>query len=313
MPEKFLLTEEAPAFFLEQLQELGFETEVFKNISSSELLEIIENYKGIVVRGKVKIDEEIIQKANHLKYILRPGSGLDIIDLHAAKRRNIEVINSPEGNKDAVAEHALGMLLSLLNHIPKSFDDIKNFVWSRKESTGQEIKGKTIGIIGYGNMGSAFAERLSGFGALVFAYDKFKSGYGNSNVQETTLEFLHKNADILSFHIPLNYENRYLIDKKYLSKFEKPIYLINTSRGKILNLEDLILFIQDRKVLGACLDVLENENFSTYTDQEKEILNRLLKTQEVIITPHVAGWTQESDIKIYSFLIDKLKKVLLEL
>lgn len=304
----FVITDPAPDFFVSDLQNLGFNVHFYQPNQTQEYK--FEKIEGIVVRRKLKLDAATINSFPNLKYILRPGSGLDIIDLEYAKKRSIKVINSPEGNRDAVAEHTFGLLLGLLNHIPYGFNSLRNFEWKRKECTGIEIKGKNFGIVGFGNMGSALAERLNGFGCNILSYDKFKNNYSPEYVNEVSLNALFEKADFVSYHIPYNKENHYFVNKEHLQQFKKPVYIINTSRGKILNTQHLIEMLNSEQIAGAALDVFENENLDSYTFEEKTIFESLTKSNKVILSPHVAGWTLESDQKIYSVLIEKLKNAL---
>ncbi len=309
MKKSILITANAPSFFINDLKKLGFSVDVKNNISQKETLEIIQNYTALLIRGNIIANKEIILKAKKLKYILRPGSGLDIVDLQTAKENNIKIINSPKGNSNSVAEHTVGMLLAMLNNFNNAFEEIKNYKWNRNKNTGIEIKGKTIGIIGYGNTGSTFAQKLQSFDTKIIAYDKYKSGFSSSYVQEVNEKQIFKEADIVSYHIPLTKETNNLINLNYISLFQKNVFLINTSRGQILNNKDLLSAIQSGKIRFACLDVLANENLSSYSKEEKEILNKLIDTKKVLITPHIAGKTNESNIKIFSILIDKLTEI----
>jgi D-3-phosphoglycerate dehydrogenase len=309
MTNKFLITEEVPLFFKEGLEKLGFDVLVEPHLSQNEIEQIIPHYDGLFIRGRIHANASLLEKATQLQYILRPGSGLDIIDQELAKQKEILLINSPEGNRDAVAEHSIGLMLSVLNNMHTSFEDLKKFNWTRNQSIGEEINQKTIGIIGYGNTGTALAKKLSGFDMTIRAYDKFKNGYGNQYVLENSLEEIFYHADIVSFHIPYNKSNHYLVDKQYLYSFRKNIVLLNTSRGKIVNTEDLLNAIQDRKVRAAGLDVLENEKLNSYSTKEKNLLKALIETKKVHITPHIAGKTTESERKIHSVLLEKLAKV----
>lgn len=269
-----------------------------------------EEFCGIIVRSK-KIGKDILSKPNNLKFIGRVGAGLENIDVKFAEEQGIKCINSPEGSRDSVGEHCIAMLLSLLNKICKSDIEVKNNIWDRNANWGTEIKGKTVGIVGYGNMGSAFAEKLSGFGADVIAYDKYKFDYSNEFVKECKMEELFENCDVLSLHVPLTEETTYLVDADYLSKFKKDLYLINSARGMVVKTKDLVLALQDAKVKGAALDVLEYEKsaferleWTEYPDD----LKYLLEADNVIITPHVAGWTDESYYKLSKVLFDKIQK-----
>lgn len=295
---------------LEKLfEENSFDCDYIYGKSYSDYSEIVENYDGIIIRSGINLDKKIIDKAKKLKFIGRLGAGLENIDVKYAESKNIKCFNSPEGNRDAVGEHALGMLLSLFNNLRKADNEVREFKWLREENRGIEIKGKTVGIIGYGNMGSAFAKRLQGFGVNVIAYDKYKSNYGNELVKECTMDELFKEADIISIHTPLTDETKFLVNNDWINKFEKDFYLINTARGKIVNTEDLYLALLNGKIKGACLDVLEYEKTS-FENIEKseasETFTDILNLGNVIFSPHIAGWTYESKIKLAKFLGEKI-------
>jgi D-3-phosphoglycerate dehydrogenase / 2-oxoglutarate reductase len=306
MKKHFLITETVPGFFIKDLVKSGFEVENKPNISLAELKQSIGQYHAILIRSRITLDKELLDLATNLRMIFRPGSGLDIIDMTAAAEKNIKIFNSPEGNRDAVGEHAAGLLLCLLNHIHSAHDEIIHGKWNRKANSGIEIKGKKIGIIGFGHTGSAFAKIVSSFGAEILAYDKYKSSYAFPPVKETSMEEIFTDADIVSYHIPLNSETKYLINTNYLKNFQKPIFLLNTSRGKILDTNALLEGINKNMIRGAALDVLENEKPETYTIEEKELMNKLIASGRVLFTPHVAGLTIESEEKIFSILINKL-------
>jgi D-3-phosphoglycerate dehydrogenase len=244
-----------------------------------------------------------------LKFIARSGSGLENIDQVYCKERKIELFNSPEGNRNAVGEHALGMLLSLLNKLPQANKQVKDGIWDREGNRGEELDGKTIGIIGYGNNGSAFAKKLRGFDVKILIYDKYKTGFGDHFVQEGTLQAIFQQADIVSFHIPLNKENKYFANQSFFNSFSKPIRLLNLSRGKIVNTKDMVLALKEKKVIGACLDVLEFEtkSFESFFEQHlPEEFNYLIHSDNVILSPHVGGWTIESYFKLSNVLADKI-------
>jgi D-3-phosphoglycerate dehydrogenase len=241
------------------------------------------------------------------------GAGMENIDVAYAEKNGIACVNSPEGNRDAVAEHALGMLLALFNNLIKANTEVRNGKWLREENRGLELCGKTVGIIGYGNMGAAFAQRLQGFGVKVLAYDKYKTNFGNDFVKESSLQEIFEQADILSLHTPLTDETNYLINNAFIKQFKKNIYIINTARGKCLNTADLVANLESGKVLGACLDVLEYEAVSFEGIDAKEMpqpMQYLMKSDKVILTPHIAGWTKESNIKLAEFLAQKIISVL---
>lgn len=308
MKKKFLITDKVPDFFTREIVNAGFEVIYSPGIKNDDLKTIMPDIYAILVRSSIKLDKKLLEAAKHLKIILRPGSGLDIIDLETAGTKGITILNSPEGNRNAVGEHATGLLLSLLNHIPSSFNEIRDGLFDRRKNTGTEIKDKTIAIIGFGNTGSAFAEKLVSFGVNILAYDKYKKSYAPPSVTETSMQRIFSETDIISFHIPLTAENFYLVNKEYLKKFRKPVYLINTSRGKILEIRSLLWAIENKIVIGAALDVLENENLEFYSKDEKHLLEDLISTGKVIITPHIAGLTEESEKAIFQILVDKLLK-----
>jgi D-3-phosphoglycerate dehydrogenase len=275
-------------------------------------MKIIGNYEGLIVRSKVIVDKEIIEKGGKLRFIGRPGSGMENIDVDYAENKGIRCLNSPEGNRDAVGEHALGMILSLLNKIKQADMQIRNGVWNRQANRGIEIKGKTVGIIGYGNMGSAFAEKLKGLDVKIIAYDKYKKNFGNSFVKETSLETIFQETDILSLHLPLTGETTYMLNNAFVKNFKKEIYIINTSRGKIINTVDLVENIKKGKIKGAALDVLEYENNSfenLYKSKLTPAFEYLIGSDRVLLTPHVAGWTEESNMKIAAVLLQKIKQL----
>ena len=297
----------------ETLRNHGYHCDLFWDKSKEELITLIPQYDGIVIRSKFKITKEIIDTALNLKCIGRAGAGMENIDVVYANAKGIACVHAPEGNRDAVAEHALGMLLSLLNHLKRADAEVRKGIWRRAENRGYEIKDKTIGIIGYGHMGSAFAQRLRGFGCEVLVYDKYKTGFGNEFIKESTLEDLYEKADILSLHTPLTDETHYLINDAFIQNFKKDIYLINTARGKCLNTADLVKHLKTGKVKGACLDVLEYESVSFENIDIKSLpepMQYLIQSEQVILTPHIAGWTHESNYKISKILAEKMIEVL---
>jgi D-3-phosphoglycerate dehydrogenase len=269
----------------------------------------LPQYIGIIIRSRIKLDKELISKGTNLKFIARAGAGMENIDVHFAHTLGVHCLHAPEGNRDAVGEHALGMLLSLLNNICRANNEVRQGKWIREGNRGTELQGKTIGIIGYGNMGSAFAQRLKGFGVTILAYDKYKKNFSDEYAKEATLQELFEKIDVLSLHIPLTEETRYMVDKTFFEKFKKNIYFINTARGKVLKTDALVESMKNGKVLGACIDVLEYESLSFEAlDQSKlpEAFQYLLKSDKVILTPHIAGWTHESNEKIAATLVGKI-------
>ena len=294
----------------QKLTKAGFECHYMPEINADKIKDIVCDYHGIIIRSKIKIDKTIIDLAQKLRFIGRVGAGLENIDVDYAESKGIKCFNSPEGNRDAVGEHALGMLLCLFNNILKADTEVRNGKWIREGNRGLEIKGKTIGIVGYGNMGSAFAQRLKGFEAKVIAYDKYKTNYSDDFVSEATLNEVFEQTDILSLHVPLTKETFEMVNNDFINRFRKNIYIINTARGKVLKTEDLVNNMKQGKVLGAALDVLEYEKVSFESlhseDSIPEALNYLINSQNVVLTPHIAGWTHESNIKLSEYLADKI-------
>ncbi|MDO5760254.1 MAG: NAD(P)-dependent oxidoreductase [Bacteroidota bacterium] len=304
-----LLIDDIHPILLEKLETQNIKVDYHPEYSREDIIKNIGTYEGIIVRSKVKIDKQIIDLATNLKFIARSGAGMDSIDVDYAEKKNIVCINSPEGNRDAVGEHCLGLLLSLFNKITIGNQEVRQGLWLREENRGLEIKGKTIGIIGYGNMGREFAKRLSGFDCRVLAYDKYKKNYSDKYAKEVTLEKLKEETDILSLHIPLTEETKYMVNASFINSFHKPFFLLNTARGKVVRLADLILALENKKILGAGLDVLEYENFSnemSFDSQAQEELKHLFTMQNIVLTPHVAGWTKESYYKLSYFLAEKI-------
>lgn len=275
--------------------------------SAQEQIRIIKDADILIVRSKM-VEKNIIDAAPQLKIIGRAGSGMENIDTKYAESKGIVCVNSPEGNRDAVGEHAVGMLLMLLNKLNKADSEVRNNIWDRKSNWGCEIKGQTIGIIGYGNTGSAFAKKLSGFECEILVYDKYKKHITDDFVKAVTMNEIYQYADIVSLHLPLNEETFYLADERFFERFSKPIYFINTSRGKILKTSALVNAMKSGKVKGACLDVIEYEenNFEAMKIKDAEDFEYLKKSSNVVLTPHIAGWTQQSYEKICRILAEKV-------
>ncbi len=270
----------------------------------------LNKYSGIVIRSRIKLTAEILSNLPNLKFIARAGSGLENIDLLFCAQNNIQVFSSPEGNRDAVAEHTIGMLLMLQNHLKRADSEVREGIWRRAENRGFELKGKTIGIIGYGVMGKSFAQRLSGFNINTIAFDSNKKNFGDDFTKEVTLKEVYKNADIISIHINYHLKNKYLVDKKFIDSIKKPFILINTARGFNVNTADLVSGLKSGKVLGACLDVLEYEatSFESVSDAKTlKALDYLKNSDKVILSPHIAGWTVESHFKLSNVLADKIE------
>lgn len=290
----------------EQLTAKGFVVEEDHSSPYDEVLEKIKDYQGIIIRSRIPLDKNFLTKASHLKFIARVGAGMENIDIETAEKFGIKLINSPEGNRDSVAEHVVGMLLILMNRLFIASNEVKNGIWKREENRGDELLGKTFGIIGYGNMGKATAKRLSGFGVKVIFHDILPN-LSDEFATQVSLEELQKRADILSLHIPLTEETHYLVDEEFISKMEKNFYFINTARGKNLKTKALVEAIESGKVLGACLDVLEYEKSSFENlEIENQDLKYLLDSEKVIVTPHIGGWTHQSKEKLAQVIVDKI-------
>ena len=308
---KILVASKIHQHFTEKMQQAGHECDINILKNSEELEPLIADYQGIVINSRFIIGKELIDKATQLKFLARIGSGMESIDTAYLEQKGIRWFNSPEGNRQAVGEHTLGLLLNLLNKINIADKQVRKGQWIREANRGTEISGKTIGIIGYGNMGSAFARCLYGFDANVFAYDKYKSAYSDEFVCEKTLDEIFEQADVVSMHVPLTEETHYLVDDSFINSLKKNIYLINTSRGKVLNTADLVRNMKNGKVLGAALDVLEYESQSFEQigfENFPEPMRYLIQADNVILTTHIAGWTVESNRKHAEVLAEKILK-----
>ena len=291
------------------LEAAGHSCELNYSWTKEEITDRIHLFDGVVIRSRIRIDKEIIDKAEKLKFIARAGAGMENIDVAYAESKGIKCLHAPEGNRDAVAEHALGMLLCLFNNISRADKEVREGKWIREGNRGVELMGKTIGIIGFGNMGSAFAERLKGFGVKVLAYDKYKKDFGTENIRESSMEEIFQEADVLSLHTPLTQETEYLINNEFIKNFRKNIYIINTARGKCLHTADLITSLKSGKVSGACLDVLEYE-MTSFESLDYNALplafQELIKSDKVLLSSHIGGWTHESNEKIAKILAEKI-------
>ena len=293
----------------ERLRENGFECDHLYTASRQEILSKLHEYTGIVIRSRIAIDEEFIHHGKKLRFIARSGSGLENIDNACAHENDIAVFNSPEGNSDAVGEHVTGMLLSLMNRLHLANQEVKQGAWRREENRGSEISGKTVALIGSGNMGSATARKLSGFGCRIIAFDKYVQHTKDGFTELVPMETAWREADIVSLHLPLTEETRYFANQEFFGRFEKPILFVNTARGKNTDTAALVEAMLSGKVKGACLDVLEYEKASLEGLETSPLpapLSWLMQSDRVLITPHVAGWTAESYIKLSSVLADKI-------
>ena len=296
----------------EQLEATGFQNEADFTSSKVEIETKIENYHGIVIRSRFKIDRNFIDKAKNLQFIARVGAGLESIDCDYALSKNIHLIAAPEGNRNAVGEHALGMLLSLFNNLNKADKEVKNGLWQREANRGHELDGKTVGIIGYGNMGKAFAKKLRGFDVKVLCYD-ILSNVGDENAIQVSLQELQREADVLSLHVPWTKETDKMVNATFINQFLKPFWLLNLARGKCVVTKDLVIALQTKKILGAGLDVLEYEklSFENLFDEESKNpdFEYLRNADNVLLTPHIGGWTFESHEKLAQTIVDKIKQL----
>ncbi len=286
------------------------------SLNREELLEKVSSCEGVVIRSRIRIDRNFLENARRLKFIARAGAGMENIDVEAAHEMGVICLNAPEGNRDAVAEHAVGMILSLFNNMNSADREVREGNWHRESNRGHELKGKVVGLIGYGNTGSAFANKLRGFECEILAYDKYKNGFSNDFVIESDLQRIFESADILSLHIPLTDETEFLVNDRFIRNFKMNIWIINTSRGKCLRIDELVYQMKEGKVLGACLDVLEYEDrsFEKFdirhsNIQKLDTWQYLVQSNRVILSPHVAGWTFESHERISAVLFEKISKL----
>ncbi len=291
----------------EELEKKQYRCDDGTRLSRSAVLTKIKNYKGVVLRSKFIVDAEFLDAAENLTFIARSGSGLENVDVEYAQKRGVKVFNSPEGNCTAVAEHAIGLLMMLLNKLRTAHDEVARGIWRREENRGLELENRTVGIIGYGHTGAALAKRLTPFGCKIVAYDPFIDAASFDLAQDVDLETLCREADVVSFHVPLTDETQYMCNAAFIEKMQKPFFVLNTSRGKVLRTADLVDGLKSGKVLGAGLDVLEYENHNfEHPEERPEPLKYLSSCDRVVLTPHVAGWTVESYEKLSQILAKKI-------
>lgn len=303
---KILLLDHNHPLITEQLSAKGFVLEEDFTSSYDEVLMKINYYDGIIIRSRIPMDGNFLQNAKNLKFIARVGAGMENIDQQAAKELGVSLINSPEGNRDSVAEHVVGMLLVLMNRLYIASEEVKKGIWNREENRGDELTGKTFGIIGYGNMGKATAKRLSGFGVKVIFHDVL-SDLQDEFATQVSLEELQAQADVLSLHIPLDASTKYMVNEDFISKMKKDFYLINTARGKNVETSAVVKAIKNGKIKGAALDVLEYEKSSfEHLETQNDDLDFLLNSDKVMVTPHIAGWTIQSKEKLAQYIVDKI-------
>jgi D-3-phosphoglycerate dehydrogenase len=304
-----LFADENHPVLVEKLREAGHQCDLFWNLAVPELIRLLPGYDALVIRSRFRLTAEILQSAARLKCIGRVGAGMENIDVEFAKKKQIQCLSVPEGNRDAVGEHATGTLLMLLRNLKRADSEVRNGIWKRAENRGKEIGEMTVCLIGYGNTGNSFAKKLSGFGCKVLAYDKYLDRFENNFAEKVSMDQIFKEADVLSLHIPLTEETKYLVDRDFISRFNKNFYFINTSRGPCVNTADLVQALESGKICGACLDVLEYEDVSFENVAEKENpepMKYLINSDKVILTPHIAGWTHDSNYKMSKMIAEKM-------
>ncbi|MGI9543096.1 MAG: NAD(P)-dependent oxidoreductase [Cyclobacteriaceae bacterium] len=306
---KCLIIDQMHPSIVDLLDQNNFDADYQPKTTREEILEIVPAYQGLIVRSKTPIDKELIDRATSLRFVARAGAGLDNIDTDYLRLKKIAVISAPEGNRDALAEHAVGLLLNLSHRIGSGHDQVRQGIWDREGNRGVEVMGKTVGLIGYGFMGKAFAQRLKSFGCEVLAYDKYKEGFSDQFVTEATLETLWEQAQIISLHVPLTPETLGFYDFRFFSNFKHNLLVLNTARGEILPLKDLVRLMDSSKITGVALDVLSKEPISKLADNQQDVHNYLVNSSRVLLTPHIGGWSHESYERINQVLVSKIKQL----
>lgn len=306
MSQKVLITAKVHEYLINQLEAKGYTVDYQPSITYDGVMQAIHDVKGMIVTTRIKVDKAMIDRAPELAWIGRLGSGMELIDVPYAESKGIHCASSPEGNMDTVGEQAVGMLVMLMHNLLRSNLQLREGIWERDGNRAWELGGKTIAIIGYGHTGSAFARKLRGFDVRILAYDKYKKDYGNEFVEEASMETIFREADVVSLHLPLTEETRHLGSTAFFQSFAKPVYFMNTSRGKVVNTADLVLALEAGTIGGACLDVLENEKMESFNATEQAQLQYLLQNDRVILTPHIAGYSHEASIKMAQIVLKKL-------
>jgi D-3-phosphoglycerate dehydrogenase / 2-oxoglutarate reductase len=312
MLKSVLIVDEMHPSIIPLLENEGYRVDYEPHVTADEVREKVGQYTGLVVRSKLVINKDFLDRCVRLEFIARAGAGMDQIDVKTAESKGIHLLNAPEGNQDALAEHSIGMLLTLFNNLRLGDAQVRNKVWDREGNRGYELKGKTVAIIGYGYMGDAFARRLTSFGCKVIAYDKFKRGFSNMRVEEASMVEVYGEADIVSLNVPLTPDTRQMVNREFIERFQKPFWLLNTSRGEVVVLKDLLDGLRSGKVRGAALDVLENEKLHSFTPEQENTFNELIQLKNVLFSPHVAGWSFESYERINEVLVEKIRRMNLQ-
>ena len=305
---KILIADEMHPSLLPMLEADGWQYEYAPKMKREDILEAIPNYEGLIIRSKTKIDQDFLQHVDKLRFIGRAGAGLDLIDIPAVEELGVALFHAGEGNRDAVAEHVLGMLLSLFNNLNRADRQVRVKTWDREGNRGVELMGKTVGLIGYGNNGTATSKRFSGFSCDVLAYDKYKENYSTEFAKEADIATIQQEADIISLHVPLTDETHFLINDEFINKMAKPFYLVNASRGEVASITAIVNGLKSGKILGACLDVLENEKLGKLTAEQQDAFDYLVQSDNVIFSPHIGGWTHESYVRINEVLVRQFRE-----
>lgn len=309
---KILIVDHCHDWLETQLRAEGYNCIDCTKLHADSLVQMHPDARGMLVRARIQFPKELLKQFPKLQFIARFGSGMEHIDVLWAEEQGIRCLSAPEGNRDAVGEHALAMLLSLFNHLPRANQQVRNGQWDREGNRGEELAGKTVGIIGYGHMGSAFAQKLQGLSVRILAHDKYRTGFAQNGVEEVSLSTLQSAADVISIHLPLTVETRHYLNHSFFNQLAKPVYIINTSRGNQLVLQDLWEAMEAGKVKGACLDVLEHESASfeaLSVDPSDHYFHKMLKDERIIFTPHIAGWTHQSQQKMAEILFQKIQTI----